>query len=414
MGPAVLRRFVSITAGVAVLIALLTGWAGASLAQSGTHVPASLMVPIDAFYERPAEVPDEPGMLLKSEPLLDREIPANAQAWRIQYTTTLPDGSPGLAVATVLAPAELPPGPLPVIAWEHGTVGILQRCMLSLARTPFAGIPALDQVVAQGWVIVATDYAVNDQNVITYLIGEGEAHAGLDSVRAARQIPELDLADQTVVWGHSQGGQAALWTGMIGERYAPDIELAGVAALAPATDMAGILASHGGDPTGARLGAYGAVAFSQYYPDVIFGEIVSPEAQDIARQMADLCQFDPVDISTLQALTAELDGLPVVFDPYAGALGQRLEQNFPGGPIAAPLLIAQGLDDVVIAPHFNDEFVAERCADGQSLLYWRIPGRDHGGIVQPDSPLADPLIAWTADRYAGLESATGCTEETIT
>jgi hypothetical protein len=155
------------------------------------------------------------------------------------------------------------------------------------------------------------------------------------------------------------------------------------------------------------------VAYSQYYPDVIFEEIVSPEALDIARRMADLCQFDPEDVPTLQALTAELDGHPVVIDPFAGALGQRLEENFPDGAIASPLVIAQGLDDVVIDPSFNDTFVAERCAAGQSLTYWRIRGRDHGGIVQPDSPLTDPLIAWTADRFAGVETGSGCVQEPI-
>lgn len=396
-----------------VIMSVVSAGTAITLAQSGTPVPAPLMLPMDAFYERPASIPDQPGTLLKREQLLDREIPANAQAWRIQYSTTLPDGSPGIAVATVLAPAERPSGPLPVITWEHGTVGILQKCMFSLARTPFAGIPALDQVVAKGWVLVATDYAVDAQGIIPYLIGEGEAHSSLDAVRAARQMPELNLADQTVVWGHSQGGQAALWTGMIGARYAPDIEILGVAALAPATDMAGILASHGGDSTGARLGAYGAVAYSHYYPDVVFEEIVSPAALDIARQMADLCQFDPVDAPTLQALTTELDGQPVVINPYAGTLGQRLEENFPGGAISAPLLIVQGLDDVVIPPSFNDDFVAKRCTAGQNLTYWRIPGRDHGGIVQPDSPLTDPLIAWTADRFDGVAAATGCTEAVL-
>jgi hypothetical protein len=47
-----------------------------------------------------------------------------------------------------------------------------------------------------------------------YMIGKGgEGRSGLDSVPAAKQMPELQLEDRTVVWGHSQGGQSALWRG---------------------------------------------------------------------------------------------------------------------------------------------------------------------------------------------------------
>jgi acetyl esterase/lipase len=52
------------------------------------------------------------------------------------------------------------------------------------------------------------------------------------------------------VWGHSQGGQAALFTGLIAKSYAPELDLAGVAAAAPATELAMLLdddiASSGG------------------------------------------------------------------------------------------------------------------------------------------------------------------------
>jgi enterochelin esterase-like enzyme len=74
------------------------------------------------------------------------------------------------------------------------------------------------------------------------LIGEGVARAALDSVRAARQMAELTLDMRTAVWGHSQGGHAALWTGIVGPRYAPDVEIVGVAAVASAANMPKILA----------------------------------------------------------------------------------------------------------------------------------------------------------------------------
>jgi acetyl esterase/lipase len=57
----------------------------------------------------------------------------------------------------------------------------------------------------------------------------------LDSVRAARDMPDSGASDRFAVWGHSQGGHAALYTGELAARYAPDLKLVGVAAAAPAT-----------------------------------------------------------------------------------------------------------------------------------------------------------------------------------
>jgi Secretory lipase len=39
------------------------------------------------------------------------------------------------------------------------------------------------------------------------------------------------------VWGHSQGLQASLYTGLIAASYAPELKLVGVAAAAPATPL---------------------------------------------------------------------------------------------------------------------------------------------------------------------------------
>ena len=105
------------------------------------------------------------------------------------------------------------------------------------------GHPRRDRIVMAGWVVVATDYSFAEKGgPHPYLIGEGEARATLDSVRAARQMSELTLDKRMVVWGYSQGGHAALWTGIVGPRYAPDLEILGVAAIAPAANIKNILA----------------------------------------------------------------------------------------------------------------------------------------------------------------------------
>lgn len=271
------------------------------------------------------------------------------QAWRILYTTTVDAKTPATAVATVFAPASLPPGPRPVVTWVHGTTGLVQKCMPSLVSMPTAGIPAQKQAMAAGWVIVATDYSFAEKGgPHPYIIGEGEARAALDSVRAARQMKELTLDDRTVVWGHSQGGHSALWAGIVGPRYAPEVKIVGVAAIAPAADLKNIMEKNlNGNK---RLGPYLAVAYSRFYPDVKFDDAVRPEARTAAHEIANLCGFfPPEDPQRIGTLTGTFDGPSLALDKD-NAMAKRLEQNTADHPIAAPLVIAQGLSDPVVLP----------------------------------------------------------------
>lgn len=408
--------------GLGIAMVVVTGLAGCGRqnAEAGRSPRSSVAspvprvwLPLDDFYRPPSDAPGAPGTLIRSQELNDRVLPAGSRAWRIMYSTTFPDGSPATAVATVLAPAALPPGPRPVVMWEHGTVGIQEKCMPSAVTSPFEGVPALDEVIQQGWVLVATDYAPNPQGVHPYIIGEGESRNGVDSVRAAKDMPELDLDNRTAIWGHSQGGHAALSTAIRGGDYAPELNLVGAAAFAPASNMEKIMALHVNDATGARLGPYLATAYSQYYSDVKFDEVVPPQVRGIARKMADLCQFDPKDIPALQEFTRQANGVPIIPDPAAGPLGRRLRENAPTGLISIPLLVAQGSADEVVYPEVNDTYVDEQCDKGQSLTYWKVFGRDHGGVVAPRSPLAAPLIDWTKDRFNGVPEAAGCIRTAI-
>jgi hypothetical protein len=77
------------------------------------------------------------------------------------------------------------------------------------------------------------------------------------------------------------------------------------------------------------------------------------------------------------------------------------------------VLIAQGLTDNVVPPAATDAYVEERCAAGQRLEYWSFAGRDHGGIVQPGTTLAEPLVGWTTARFAGEPQASGCARRSL-
>jgi pimeloyl-ACP methyl ester carboxylesterase len=361
----------------------------------------------DAFYDPPSDVSHQPGALLRSEPLKDVMLPAGMRGWRILYATTVDDDTPATAVATVFAPSDPPAGPRPVIAWEHATTGLLQKCMPSLLSTATKGIPWCDRIVMAGWVVVATDYSFAEKGgPHPYLIGEGEARAALDSVRAARQMSALTLDKRMVMWGYSQGGHAALWTGFVGPRYAPDLEILAVAAIAPATNIKNILAMN--VEVDKRFGPYLALSYSRFYADITFEQAVRPEALDAARQIVNLCDFVPrQDAERIEALAATFDG-PALATSSNKALQARLDQNTADAPIQAPVVIAQGLSDIVVPPSATDAYVEERCAAGQRLEYWTFADRDHLTIVQPGTPLEELLIRWTTARFANELQPSGC------
>jgi pimeloyl-ACP methyl ester carboxylesterase len=392
--------------GGLLILSELAAELGAGQTGQGTYVGIVVHAP-DAFYDPPAVGPQRPGVLLRSEPLKDVSLPAGMVGWRILYTTTVNDKTSATAVAVVIASSRPSAGPRPVITWEHASTGVLQRCMPSLWSEPVFGIPAIDRIAAANWVIVATDYSFAEKGgPLPYLIGEGEARAALDSVRAARQMPELKLDPRTVVWGHSQGGHAALWTGIIGPRYAPDIKIVGVAAIAPAANLTRIIALN---PTVEKMiGPYVARAYSRFYPDIRFETALRPAALKAARQIVNLCGFaPPQDPQQILALAGTFDG-PALAIPGNRALVARIMQNIPDRPITAPLLIVQGLADPVVPAAATSEYIDQRCVAGQRLEYWTFAGLDHGTIVQPGTSLTDPLIAWTAARFASEPQAKGC------
>jgi pimeloyl-ACP methyl ester carboxylesterase len=352
----------------------------------------------------PGAMAQSPGTLLQTERLA--ALPAGMQGWRIRYATAIDEATPASGVATVLAPDPLPAGALPAITWAHGTTGLLQRCMPSHFPDPTAGIPALAQIMARGWVVVAPDYPFAEEGgPHPFLLGDATARAILDALRAARALPGLPLSGDAVVWGHAQGGHAALWTGIIAPAAASDLVIRGIAAIAPIADPAAVLSASPG--VDLLLGPYLATAFARFHPDLAFTDLVRPGARVAARDIAALCAaYPPSDTARLFARAATIpDGVLALGHP---GLAARLAANAASAPIGAPLLVAQGEADIIVPAALTEAWAAARCAAGQTMELLRFAGQDHAGLLRPGSPLEAPLLDWTAARLAGSAPPPGC------
>ncbi|HXB14954.1 MAG TPA: lipase family protein [Solirubrobacteraceae bacterium] len=403
-----LRNTRLLAAALALALALTA--CGADAARRSSHPPPFQHF-AGSFYAVSAKLPARPGVLLRYRPFTTG-LPPGGKAWLILYTTRRANGSIGLASGIVLTPSGAGSSPLPVIAYAHGTSGIAQGCAPSVVpggEGPFySGIPAVQQVVKQGWAIVAPDYTgLGAAGPVSYLIGPEEARSVLDSVRAARELPVVSLSKRTVVWGYSQGGQAALWTGALAPSYAADVKLSGVAAMAPATEPAVFLDRAERNPTVEAFSAYTLGAFAATYPDVHMENYVRAGALATVRAVASKCLGGP---EPAPKYVESLPGEPWPFTAplTSGALGRRLGQNVPTRHIGVPVFVAQGLSDEFVLPEVQVRWVAQRCAAGQSMEYRTYPGRTHTTLDDEDSALIGDLFPWTAQRLEGRPQAPGC------
>ena len=397
------RRSLSFVAAAATLVLAV------ALAGIGSLVSSSTPVP-DDFYAAPEDVPAEPGALLRTEDF-ERAIPEGAQAWRILHTTTALGEEPALASAIVVVPDGAGEDPLPVVAWAHGTTGVAEGCAPSLLADPFeaGAMFTLDEALGNGWAVVATDYVgLGTEGPHGYLVGEPAGHAVLDAVRAARAVEGVSLADRTVVWGHSQGGHAALWAGTLADDYAPDVGVVGVAAMAPASNLTGLIANLDEVTGGSIFAAYVLEGYARTYDDVDVDDYVRGAAEVQVEKMATRCLSGPGALVNVAEYLVQ-DTSVFDTDPASGALGARLEENIPADPIAAPLLLAQGETDPLVIPSAQQEYADRRCDSGGGPVDYRTyPDRDHVGVVADDSPLVPDLLEWTRERFAGEQAADTC------
>ena len=393
----------------ASLLRLLILVAGAALL-SGTLLGCSHQGPAaSSFYRPPALLPERtPGDVLRIEPL--PKPPASAHGWRVLYRSTGLGGEPIAVSGVVYAPAGPPPaGGRPVVAWAHPTTGVATRCAPSLRTSQVAErIPGLALFLERGYVVTATDYpGLGTPGPHPYLVGESEARAVLDSVRAAMRMPETGAGSSFVVWGHSQGGHAALFTGQIAPRYAPELRLTGVVATAPATELAELLELDSATLAGKAVASMALVAWSRVYPDADFRRLVHRRAVPWMEAIARRCTEARVEVF-LTAAEAEVLRLgflrvqPETVEPWRSLFAA----NTPGRtPIAVPILITQGTVDDVVPLEITERFVTERCRAGAAITLRTYDGLGHYFIAQIT---AGETAAWVADRFAGRPAPAGC------
>lgn len=359
------------------------------------------------FYDPPPfPAGAKPGALLRFEPMPG--APLGSIAYKMLYMSTGPHGDPvAVSGVAVIPQTPVPPGGRPVVAWAHPTTGVARKCAPSFMPNSFQGIAGLPDMLAHGFVVTATDYqGLGAPGPHPYLIGVPEARNVIDSVRAARALPGAAAGTRYAVWGHSQGGQASLFSNIVGKEYAPELDLVGTAAAAPATELGILLDDDAATDTGKVLTAYALWAWSSVY-GVNGGEVIEPQAFPVVEEIDGHCiETGGEDYSILQVeaqlregvLTVDLDKTP----PWSTFITEN--QPEPKA-LHAPVFISQGLKDPIVRPDVTIGFVNAICRDGGTVQLFEMPDAGHAGAGQRSAPQA---VEWIAGRFAGVPAPKSC------
>jgi pimeloyl-ACP methyl ester carboxylesterase len=395
------RTWPRLGAGLMGLVALLVavaapGAGGAPEPKLPRQAPAG-----DAFYNPRSMRSGRPGDVIWAAPIIS---PAGSRGWKILYHSQAIDGHDIAVSGVVIVPtAKAPAGGRPVISWAHGTHGLADACAPSKALDIAYRIPGIKDFIKQGDIVVATDYeGLGTPGEHPYLVGESEARGVLDIVRAVRQMPGSGASSTTLVYGHSQGGQAALFAGQIAPSYAPELHLVGIAAVAPVADVTAMVPVATTVPVLLGYDVMTAVGFRAAYPTVDLSTVLGPDAVNNLNVVDQRCSDDVVDyfaqFPPSQVIAHNPLDVPV--------LAQLLQQNTAGGVhVAVPQFIVQGDLDALVPKMVTDRYIARACGQGDQVLYRVYPGQDH--ITARDVSVPD-VEAWLTARLAGQPAPSSC------
>ncbi|GIF03792.1 alpha/beta fold hydrolase [Actinoplanes siamensis] len=333
-------------------------------------------------------------VLTSSAATLPAELSALSTGKRVQYLSTSISGSAVTATGLVLTPKTGKKNK--VVAWAHGTTGLAYQCAPSTNQDVFwpEARAAVAALLHRGFTVAATDYpGLGTGGQHPYLIGNSEARAIIDSVKAARNLDPA-LSTQYVIDGHSQGGQGALFASQIATAYDGNLVLKGTASIAPLSNADYLAPYIPGTPVQGYLvmALYGLNAVD---PGVQPLTVLAAPAKAKIGVLSTGCLNEI--LTAFQNLTAsELVVNGVLPDQVLTKLAQydNPAQTAP----TAPILVVQGTADEAVPYDITAGLLIPQLqAYSQPVQFEVIDGATHDSSVTLS---ADPVADWVAARFA--------------
>ena len=342
---------------------------------------------------------ERPGQLLSAEPIA---APDGIKAWKVLYTSQAVSGAVVTVSGLVVAPADASKQSGRVLSWGHQTTGLADDCAPSaLGLDSQASYAIIQDALGRGWTFVASDYeGLGTPGPHPYFVGIASGRNMLDIARAAAELDGAGVkaSSPVALYGHSQGGHAALFAAELAPTYAPELKLVGAAAAAPPANVVELASttSQGGGLAG--FGLMIDAGFLAAYPSLQASATADAAGEKLLAQVAETC------VSEGANLGSDLGPQP---DPTKDpAWLVALEASTPGRvKPAVPLLITQGDADYLVVPATTEKAAKDYCALGADVQRIVYPGEDHNQVV--DQHVGD-VLGWLAARFEGKTTTPIC------
>lgn len=383
-----------LTAGVIGLV----GCSSESSPPATPEVPHDFRGPTAAFYRVPEPLPDAPhGSLVRYQRLDDV---GHGRVYRVMYTSRSVSGQP-IVVTGLTALPENGGRDRVVLTWAHGTSGIADSCAPS--KQPLGILAAvLDVFLQRGWIVTATDYeGLGTPGRHPYIAGISEGRSTLDAIRAAAQLPGAHAGRRALIWGHSQGGHAAMFAAELAPRWTPERRVLGTVSGAPPSHFDELIESlRTSDYRG--YVALAAAGIHAAYPRARLSQVLTAKGRALLPVVDRACTDDVFRAFNAVPLDDVVKANPTTVEPWRTILAA----NEPGRVITrSPLLIIHGEADEQIPPSTSQLLFDELCARGQPVERRTYPGQSHAGVILPSFA---PMLQWMDDRVAGKPAVSGC------
>ncbi|KAJ4245461.1 hypothetical protein NW762_013970 [Fusarium torreyae] len=389
----------------------------------------------DVFYETPTNISSaRPGDILRWEAVpaeqLSRNwtIPASLTLYRFMYATEDLDNSTIPATAWALLPFHRSlstpnePKKLRTVVWTHGTAGRSRLCSTTNNKGLYYDWKAPFILAESGYAIIAPDYSGQGSKIPQgFMYEAGFLHAAdvAYSLVAARKVIGDLLSQKWAVYGHSEGGMTAWRTA---ERLARPGEerllkagnFIGAVAAAPALRPQKLIplsweeTGTGGGP----FSVYFLQSLASLYPEQIKIEDYLGETAQQRLGVIDNSCFQ-TGFAAVGSLTPDQLFKNTSWLQHPATDDWAIRYNGQGPhPLAAPLLVIQGVNDTITPASLTMEDFNRTCSSyPRSPIYANLyPDMGHGQVLE--SARGD-VAAWLDARFHGKPAGEGCSIDNI-
>jgi hypothetical protein len=402
------------TALLGAVVLSLAGFSGSGSAATGIPLPSH-----DGFYRYTGSRPLSE--IAPGTPLRERTVTLGATtdetpltATQVLYRTTDTTGHAVVSVTTVVLPVTDAVVPR-VVAYLSFYDAFVSQCDPSFTLrggepgSANAGQAEAEQAVvhslrAQGYVVTVPDF---ENETLDFMSGTESGMSALDAVKATLAVLELGRSTPVGMMGYSGGSLAADWASELAPRYAPQLNLVGVAEGGMPVHLAHILTYVDGSPKWSSImpAILLGVARSYHldltpYLSAYGAKVVEADAHECIGQFAgnltlkQLLKPQYVDLAHVTVLRKVLDAL---------VMG-----SVPGHPTEPLLVVAGNLDGTGDGVTIAGDMLAlaeEYCQQGVPVDYEEVR---HGEHTQTGFAFMPQAFAFLAARFAGTPPVSSC------